>query len=277
MAMETFDLFYEWLVRVLDYPLGWMLFLGRDLPLIILAAGTALCMLLLRRRVSDQVFLQLCDHDKQVLARRIKAARAAGDKELVKKLRAAAARVSLRFMRCEGRPLLASLLPILLLAAWAYARLGHFPPESGVAIDFSVDLDPVQDGAVVYLLPEDGVSVANGWVKLAQQAEAADGETVARAVWSLVFADDPGEYKLTVRAAGESAQMRVMVDRRRYYQPWLLFDEGLIHELRLHLPERRFLGLVPGIEKAMIPPWMLAYLLLAVPFYLLFKRLLRVY
>ncbi len=273
---EVFEQFYDRLVMVLDIPLGWMLYCGRDLPLVLLAAGTAFAMLLLRKRVSDQEFLGRCAGDRDTLRRRIREAKKAGDKELLQKLRAAAARVSLKMMRREGRPLLVSLLPIMLLAAWAYARLGHYPPQSSVPIAVSADFDPVLAGTVVYMLPEAGVTATGGWVQIAENVELAGGEAVARAEWLLVFAGRKEPYLLTVRGGGESADLSVILDRRTYRVPERFYP-GVITAVRIHLAERRFLGILPGIEKLMIPPWMLAYLLLAVPFYLLFKKILRVH
>lgn len=275
--METLERIYEGVVAVLDIPLGWMLLLGRDLPVVLLAMGTALAMLLLRRRVSDQDKLQRCSEDRATLARRIREARRAKDSVMATRLRAARARISLSALRCEGAPLLASMIPILLLASWAYARLGHVPPVSGEPIRMHAEFDPAWEGAVAFILPVEGVEAPEGWVRIPHRAEGVDGEPVARAEWTLAFAPRSGDHVLTIRSEGAEATVPVRVDARTYAPPMRWFHTGSIRFVQTHLQERRFLGVIPGVPSWMLPPWLIAYLLMTVPFYFLFRRWLGIH
>ncbi len=274
--METFEAIYDLLVALLDYPLGWMLLLGRDLPLVILAGGTAAVMLLLRKRVSDQALLGRHKEDRATLKARIRAAKAAGDKDLKNRLRALSAKISIAQLKAEVRPLLWALVPIILLASWAYARLGHVPPRSGEEISISAEMAPAKAGHPVYILPHAGMRSVDSLIQIPETGEAWDGETIARATWTLVFEPSPEPYRLQLRAGDRLQDLSVIVDRRIYSTPerWLYGD--VVRSLHTHLEERRFLGIVPGFSAA-FPPWIVAYVLLAIPFFLLFKRLWKIY
>ncbi|TVR45427.1 MAG: hypothetical protein EA402_04465 [Planctomycetota bacterium] len=276
--METFERLYDLLVVILDYPLGWMLYLGRDLSIFTLAAGTALVMLLLRRRVSNQAALAMASEDRATLKQRQRAAKKAGQRDLARRLGSERARLALSMLRHEGKPLLAALIPIILLASWAYARLGHIPPTSDSVVSVHVDLAPGMSDTPVYLLPADGVEAVNGWIQFPEPAEAAfGGEAVARAVWDLRFAASEEPYRLTLHAGDAQQYIDMIVDQRIYANPERYLYQATIRGLFTQLEERRFLGLVPGIPGMAIPPWLLAYLLLAIPCYLIFKKLLRIH
>ena len=85
--MATLTQLCEWCIRVLDYPLGWLLCLPRDLTLLLFATGTALLMTLARRAVTNQDLLRRCAADLRRLKELLRGAKQTGDRSQRDRLR----------------------------------------------------------------------------------------------------------------------------------------------------------------------------------------------
>ncbi len=164
------DAFYQAALRAGDFAFGWLLALPRDAAIVLVAAGTATLLVLVRPFATDQGLLRRCREDRRTLAGRIRRARAhargegaarltrvaldALDREGLEvpateegrlrrlvgrwhrrqdagRLAAVKQRVALKALRQEVLPLLLAILPVALLATWCFARLAYLPPRGG--------------------------------------------------------------------------------------------------------------------------------------------------
>ena len=85
--MEMLNSLCAWSVRVIDYPLGWLLWLPRDVTLLLFAALTALLMTLARLAVTNQDLLRRCAEDLQRLKQLLRQTRRLQDKPTRLRLR----------------------------------------------------------------------------------------------------------------------------------------------------------------------------------------------
>ena len=115
----------EWIARVLDVPLGWLLALPRDLAIALVAVGTSLVLTLVRKWTTNQDRLRRAGADVRRLRALLREAKWEKDRGAVRRLRTTLAMVRTIRFRAEGLPLLVSIVPIALLAFWAVQRLDY--------------------------------------------------------------------------------------------------------------------------------------------------------
>ena len=233
---------------ILDYIFGWLLRLPSDVTLLVIALMTSGALTLVRKWTTDQDVLGRATADNDRLAVLIKEAKRAGNKEALARLRVTKAQVGMLKFKQEGKPTLVSLLPIALLATWAFARLEFLPPAPGETVVAVAHAPVSAAGEAVHLVPTPGVTAVAGWVK----SFAVDGHE-ATARWQLRFdraADADG--LVAHRAAGET-------------------------RVELKLRERRLFGVVPGIPAIGFAAWIVGYLLLVIPLVPLLKKVLKIH
>jgi uncharacterized membrane protein (DUF106 family) len=233
---------------ILDFIFGWLLRLPSDLTIIVIAVLTGVTLTLVRKWTTNQDLLARAAADNQRLAILIKEAKRAGSKETVARYRLTKAQVGMLKFKQEGKPMLVSLLPIALLATWAFARLEFLPPQPGETVTAVAHAPLSAVGEIVHLVPIPGVTATDGWVK---QLTVTGND--ASANWQLRFDSvvDPGQ----------------VVARR---------TAGAV-QLELQLRERRLFGIVPGWSNIGLPAWLVGYLLIVIPFVPLLKKLLKIH
>jgi uncharacterized membrane protein (DUF106 family) len=291
--------------RVMDFVLGWSLsILPRDLVLVLVALLTSLTLTVVRVFTTNQDMLKRMKNDKARLKRLIRQAKAQGDREAIRRHKATIQQIGMRSFKFEGLPLLASLIPIAMLAVWAFSRLGYVAPREGQKIRLTVDFPTYAEGDMVALVPRDGLAVeGNNWVRTVKTAEpsydalgrlpiAVKGEApakdfvptaVGRAEWVVTARKSDAPYPLEWRFRGKTLGHNLIVDGKTYYSPVGYWDDPPV-SLRMDIPEYKFLGFVPSLDfywngQCVLPldAWLLGYLVIVIPLALLLKPVLRIY
>jgi hypothetical protein len=273
--MSTLAQISAWLVRILDYPLGWLLALPRDVAILMVALGTSLLLTLVRRCTTNQDRLRRARSDVRRLKQRIREAERAKDKPAVKQMRTTLAMVNGIRLRAEGLPLLVSIVPIILLAVWAVERLDYFPPRVGEDLTVRAHYPLSSVGKLTHLVPTPALETKSHAIHLVE-IDPAGGQT-GLATWVLRPSAVSDSAELLIRHEGETARHTVRVGRRSYAAPRAVHDGGKILATEVVLRRARFLGIVPGIPALVFPPWLVAYLIIVIPSVPILRRLLRVY
>ena len=175
----------------------------------------------------------------------------------------------------ELKPLLASLPVILFLAVWAFARLRFIPPEPGQPVDVIAYFSPAAIGDIVHIAPTAGLSAPEGWVR--RVAEDPTAPPRGRAGWTLTAERRDEPYRLEVRHGGRTYHRQLIVDSARYSPPVEFYDGGDLLAVELGLSEYRPFGFVPGVPWIRFPPWLVGYLVMAIPLAFTLRRLFGVY
>jgi hypothetical protein len=231
---------------VLDYLFGWLLWLPSDLTIIATALMTGVALTIVRKWTTNQDLLGRAVADNKRLAALIKEAKRTGNKEALARYRVTKAQVGMIKFKQEGKPMLVSLVPIALLATWAFARLEFLPPKPGEVVTVVAHAPVSAAGEVVHLVPGDGLVAVSGWVR-----------------------------KLAV--AGDEAQATWRVKADRVLAAEQLMVRGRDVTVALQLPERKLFGLVPGWPQIGLPAWLVGYLLVVIPLVPALKKLLRIH
>ncbi len=274
--LETINNF---VLRVADPLLGWLLALPVDLALFIVAAGTGAILTFFRIFSTNQELLKRVDSDKARQKQLIREAKARGDKEALKRHRATVGELGIKSMKAEGGPLLASLLPIILLAVWAFARLGFVPPKEGEPIVIEAWFSQLSIDGTAHIVPTDGVEAPGGWVrKIVEDPKPAPGASPdGYAEWVVTAKERPEPYMLEIRHGDRTYTKELLVDGKRYSPTLEMYEGGEVSAVQLALPPYKPFGIVPGIKWIMFDPWIVGYLLIAIPFVLLLKNIFGIY
>ena len=258
-----------------DPLLGWLLALPVDLALFIVAAGTGAILTFFRLFTTNQELLKRVDADKIRLKQLIREAKSRGDKDALQRHRATVGELGIKSMKAEGGPLLASLLPIVLLAVWAFARLGFVPPKEGEPIKIKVYFNQLSIDGTAHIVPTGGLEATEGWVRrIGEDPEPLEGASPdGYAEWVVAAKERPEPYTLEIRHGGRTYTKELLVDGKRFSPTLEFYEGGEISAVQLDLPQYRPFGVVPGIPWIMFEPWIVGYLLIAIPFVLLLKKI----
>jgi uncharacterized membrane protein (DUF106 family) len=269
------ELINNLILRVTDPLLGWSLALPRDLALLIVAGGSAAVLTLARKLTTNQEYLARCHRDKQRLRQLIREAKQRGDRDALQRMHRTRTMIALRQMKAEGRPLLAALLPIVLLATWAFQRLEYHPPDPGEPVAFNAYFPMSAVGRTVHVVPQDGLEAADGWIREVTAVTDA-GPPYGLATWTLSAAARTEPYELVLRRGDRTWSHALRVGLRIYEPPLLNHDEELVAteiKLRAYKP----FGVVPGIAAAGLPAWLVGYVLVVALLAPALKRTLKIH
>ncbi len=264
---------YDAFLRMTDWLFGWILFLPRDLALTVVALLTSLGLILLRKWVSDQDMLTKAVADMKILKARMKDAKQRKDKAERKRHQAVSQRIAMKRMRAEGKPLLYALIPVAILASWAFERLEFEPLGIGEPVRIELRMPLSAEGRVVHLVPLDGLQPLDGFLRLLERDPAEEQALTVIARWN-VAGTLSGHYLLQFRTDAGTFEHPLQVATRRY-APVLREHRPLV-STQAGLRERKLFNLVPAIPAMGLPAWMVGYLLITIAFVVVNKRLLRV-
>lgn len=276
------DLINSVLMSIMDPLLGWLLYLPTDVILFIVGIGTSCILVGVRLFTTDQDLLKRCDNDKKRLNILIKEAKKRGDREAVKRHKNTKTMIGLKSIKQEGLPLLAALVPIALLGTWCFNRLAYHPPRENEPVEMIAYFPLSQSGGIVHVIPAEGVKADNGWIR--EIVPVTDqGPPYGEARWT--FRADPREkpYTLTVHYNKETYDKELLVGQNIYAPGIKMYSSGQVTCTELMMRKVKLFGKVPGIGILLpqywnlFPPWLAAYLLIAVPFVFIVKRVFRIY
>lgn len=261
------------ILRTTDAVVGWLLNVPSDVALFALAVIGAAIQTAARRFTTDQDLLRRCNADKKRLRELIGEAKRRGDADAVRRHRATQRMVAAKAGRCETRPLLVSLIPIVFIGIWAFQRMAWHPPRTGEAIAVQAYFPIAAAGQVAHMVPADGLTADEGWIQEIHAVNE-DGPPHGMATWH-VRAAAPGVYDLTLRRGSRSWVKRIRVGERTYEPPQTFYDDDLLC-IETKLNAIKLFGIVPGIRALALPPWLIAYLLVTIPAMSLLKRVLKI-
>ncbi len=266
------------ILHIGDFLLGWLLLLPRDIPLFVLAVLTAVILVIVRRWATNQDQLRRAKSDRRTLKQLRRAAKARGDRDALARIKALQGRIGLLRLRAEVKPLLWAIVPIALLAIWCYERLPYLPPQPGSTFTLQLTHPVSAHGDLAHVVLPNDLLVADRSLQPIL-AEEVPTPRYAIATWQLTRQlptahSDHVPIIQCVSPMGrfdhpfEASPMRLPLIARNHD------DAGTIIT-RLILPERRLLGVVPGIASVALPAWLVGYLIIVIALIPIVRRAFR--
>jgi len=269
----------DFILKVADPVMGWLLLLPVDLALILVSIVTAAVLTLARPLATNQDLLRRCRYDKRRLKQLLREAKRTKDAEAVGRYRSSLAAVTMKTLRSEGRPLLLAIVPVALLAVWCFARLEFHPPKANESIAVHAYFPVSAAGNLVHIVPLEGVSAEDGWIQeVTAVTDPAEGPPHGMATWHLRAEAAADPYVLEIRYNTGTYAKQFRVGQRTYAPPVEFYPEDApVTCSEIQMEPVKLFGVVPGIPALGLAPWLVAYFLIAIPAVPLFKRINGVY
>jgi len=270
-ALNTF------LLSITNPVLDWMLYLHPDLVLLIVAVGTGVILTVVRPFTTNQEYLNRCKEDRNRLKELIREAKRAKDKDALTRHRTTAGQIGLKTMKAEGKPLLVAIVPIALLATWAFGNIAFIPPSGDDPVVVKAYFTVPKIGGRVHMMPQDGIEAEDGWIQnIVADVDAKGKTTNGVAQWSLRCRKQDQPYTLQIRFMGGTYEKELVVDGIHYAPQLRTYDEGEIEVAEVVMDEYKLLGFVPGIPWIALQPWIVGYLVIVLPLSFILKPVLRI-
>lgn len=296
-------------VRIMDPVLGWLLNLQRDVAMIAVASATALVMVVVRKFVTDQKWLSQAHDDQERLGELIKIAQQAKDKDAVARYKQTKNMIQMRSSKFELKPLMIVIIPVVLLVTWCFGRFGFEPPREGEMVRVKLNMSKSDIGKLVHLAPCEGLSIKGGWVRMVEKdvldkpegvwdqgnawlvaevgrllawvtrVPVADAAALLEgaAVWEVAGKARTSPYALKVVVDEQIYQAALLVGQKTYAPEKVLFADGKVQSIDIRMKPRKLFGFIGALDWLLCPPWLVAYMLIAMPLFFLLKRILKVY
>ena len=260
-------------VSAMDVVLGWSLHFSQGTALVAVALATSLVLTFVRVVSTDQKYLKCCRKDRKRLKQLLRQAKRDKDRQAVKRHRATLGMLGAGTMKAEFKPLLASIVPIILLATWAFARLSFVPPQPGDDLTVKAYFPMLSVGRLAHIVGQDGLEARDGWVRIVQEdLDQAGNATNGLASWTIHAARRDRPYVLQIRHGGRTVESQLIIDGYRYAPQAVRHKDGGILAVEQSLAAYKPFGVIPGIGRLGIAGWVVGYLLIAIGCTLVLKR-----
>lgn len=254
---------------ICDPLLGWLLALPSDLTLFGVSLITAGLFTLFRALLVKQDRMRRANQDTRRLNQLLREAKQAKDKAAVQRYRNNKNVVGLLKLRLQGWFLLVALVVLGLLGIWAFIRLDLHAPKENEPVEIVLSASATADECIpAVLVPSEPLQLKSDAVQPLVPSE--NGSKRREAVWTVSAPASPKPYLLTFRLGDKSCQRELLVGQRFYSEPILDHEDEIQTTLRLR--QVKLFGILPGWNYILLPPWLVAYLVIAVPAILLLKR-----
>ena len=270
--LEFFDAMNTVCLDMMDVVLGWLLRLPSDMAIIIVAVLTAGLMRVIRLACTDQSLLRHAAEDRATLKKLMRAAKARGDKEAVRRYRNTKTMIALRTMNQEWKPLMFSILPVAILATWCFSRLEFHPPKADEPVTIAMYTPASLIGEVAHIVPMDGLE-SEGWMRrIIPDAIPGDKGPVQNGIvsWTIRGKASDKPYRMLLRAGGRTLEHEVLTGGTRYSPTTVFHSDQWVTEARLR--QVRLFGVVPGIPIVGFAPWLVGYLVIVCAVFPVFRR-----
>jgi len=282
------------IVEAMDYVFGWMLLLPRDVMLFAVAILTSAALTFVRIWTTDQDWLGRAAADKKRLGQLLKQAKRDKDKDAKQRHKLMVNMIKIRSLRFEGKPLLVAIVPVALLGTWAFGRIAYVPPQAGETIEVRAYLPTSAIGGRAHIVPVKGLESEGGWTQRVVADTYPEPQTAWErmnrkltdwcgmnpplegvAVWKLKAPQAAGRYRLKIRYAGRTYGKDLLVGSRHYASALDIPAGGPVQAIELAMKPVRLFGFVGDL--LFIPGWILAYLLIAIPFVFILRPIFKIY
>ncbi len=196
--------------------------------------------------------------------------------------------IGMTTMKEEGWPLLAAIVPIAIVGTWCFQRLAFVPPRAGETVAVKACFPVSMVGELAHLVPQEGLQElskedpdSNGhWIQeIVNNVSGHDGiANNGIATWQIRAKARPEPYLLEIRYKTVTVKKELLVGQTVYAPEVELYgDDQPVTSAQIDMQPVKFLGLVPGIDWLLMPPWLVAYFLIAIPSVSLIKRVTGIY
>lgn len=262
----------HWAIAGMDLLLGWTLRWSQDVALVVVAVVTSSVLTFVRLFTTDQRYLKTCSRDRKTLKALLGQAKRNKDKAAAGRYRATLGMIGIHSMRSEVKPLIVSLIPIILLATWAFARLAFVPPTPAGPVTVKAYFPVLSIGRTAHIVPQRGISCDQWLAEIVENIDDTGKVVSGVASWQIRAKGRREPYELRIRHDGTTVTKQLIVDGHHYAAQARRYDNDKIIAAQIDMKPFKPFGLIPGISRIYLAPWIVGYLVIAIPFVVILKR-----
>jgi uncharacterized membrane protein (DUF106 family) len=298
---SVFELWNLISLATFDALLGWMLHLPSDVVLFLLALLTSGLMVLLRPLTTNQDLLARLDSDRRRLKDLIRQAKKDKDQEALGRYRATSSQIALRKLAAEGKPLLAAIVPVALLATWALYRVEFHPPAADEEIELVVYVHAMTvNDEIIHLNRVDGLEATNGLIQTISEqpnepswwswlmarlhlTTLATPEPDRTATWIIKGKAQAEPYELRIPFRDCTIERKLLIGQTTYTDAVVTKEEEqtgganrIEFTTQIKMRPVMLFDIVPGLGD-FLPGWLVGYVIIVVPLVFVLKWAFNVY
>lgn len=240
--------------QFLDNILGFMLNWPPLTAILVLSAGISLLIVLVYKFMTDQKEMKQLKTQLKEYQKKMKTLR---DKpEKLMKVQKEAMSINGKYMKKSMKPTLITFIPILILFSWMNAHFAYEPLLPGDPFELTAVMEDGVTGNVSITTPE-GITATRG----------ATARITERAV-TFQLQGEAGRHYVTLEHDGASVDKEILIDDRDYADVTKKYDSDVFDSATLGNKKLRVLWNLT---------WIWAYIIFAIVFSMLFRKIMKVY
>jgi uncharacterized membrane protein (DUF106 family) len=247
-----------------DVVLGWLLIIPPFWAIAILSFAIALIIVIITKLTTDQDLMKHLKEESKVLQKQMKELKDHPDKMLV--VQKQHMEMSMKMMRQSFRPMIFTLIPLLLIFGWMQARLAYEPIMPEQEFSVKIMLEKGLGNTIVNATTPEGIVLTSP-----ESKEVSDGIVIFtfKALREGLF-DAPG---ITFNVNGKAYVQNLLVTKeRKYSQPIQQVKDKTVKNIETVHEKTKVLNL--GVFSL---SWFWSYLILSILFSSLLRKIMKVY
>jgi uncharacterized membrane protein (DUF106 family) len=258
--MAIYGARYEFLGPILDPLFGPLLNLPPFWSIIIITFIVVLITTLTYKKLTDQEVLKSLKAEMKEIRTEINEARKGGNISKISELNKKSMEKSMIQMKQSFKPMLITMLPILIIFAWLLTNLAYHPIQPDMEFITTAIFEKGTEGNVNLIVPE-GITLLS---EEEQEIEQVDSEW--RAEWKLK--GEEGDYELHYEFGDETKVRDILITNGKDYKsPRKIIKDSQLKFIDISNQPIRVLGL----------SWFWAYFIMSIIFSIILRKLFRVH
>ncbi len=249
------------LESLLNPVFGWVLPLPAWLSILIISFILTLLTTVIYKYTTNQPEMKRLKDETKMHQKQLKELK--GNPKKAMEVQQQAMAVNMEYMKHSFKPMLYTMLPLLVIFGWLSAHYAYEPIHPGTPFNVTVYTQGLEGKEIsLESIPELAISE----VKQTIQNE--------QATWTLQGSE--GDYKLMVTQEGNTAERRILISsERKYENPIGVINNGPIQKIILHNAELQPFGDLSIF--GWHPGWIGTYIIFSIGLSMLLRKLMKVY
>lgn len=238
--------------------------LGPILALVVLTLIITIIILLIHKKFTDQEALKKSKEESKELQKQMKEYR--DDPKKVMALQKQMLEKSMVQFKHMWKPLFITFIPIAILYGWLALNVAYYPIMPDTEFTTTMKFDEASNETVTLIAP-DGVTILDEATKKVEEKESGFFDrSKGHVKWKLKGEEGTYELKYQLKNLMYNKELEITTDRD-YARPTYRVNDGGVMEIKIDNKKVKVLGL----------HWMLAYIIMALIFNLILRKVFNVH
>lgn len=254
--------FFDFLNPIFDFLFGWLLYLPPFWAILILSFLVSVIIVLITKYTTNQDLMKRLKEETKALQKEMKELKE--DPEKMMHVQKKAMQANIKYMAQSFRPMIFTIIPILIIFGWIQGHLAYEPILPGQEFNVEVVFEKGVSGSIIAEAPE-GIQITSDKTR-----EVSDGKTI------FTFKGKKGKYTapgITFTVGEKTYSKDVLItDEQKYFTPLKRVNDKTVKRIETKHDKLEVIKLGPiGLT------WIWSYVLFSIIFSSILRRVFKVY